>query len=139
MLNKKGFTLVELLAVIVIMALLISIAVPNVISISQKMKVKMYCEKVKLIESDAKLYGQDNIDSVTDGTITTVSVSDLIKNNYLKKDDSKCVIGDSSNPCVKDSRDNSMMDNDQISLSIVNKRVSANYIYKTADNGVCSE
>src|SRR5574344_183069 len=150
MFNKKGFTLVELLAVIVIMALLISIAVPNVISISQKMKVKMFCEKIKLIESDAKLYGQDNIDSVSDGTLTSVSVSELIKKNYLKKDDDKCVIGDTSNPCVKDPRDGSIMDNETITLSVgfkdattgkvvATNRVQAQYNYKDTDTNTCTE
>lgn len=31
--NKKGFTLVELLAVIAILAILVALAIPNVISI----------------------------------------------------------------------------------------------------------
>lgn len=36
--NKKGFTLVELLAVIVVLAIIITIAVPGTIAVSNKIK-----------------------------------------------------------------------------------------------------
>ena len=39
--NKNGFTLVELLAVIVILSLLIAIAVPSSITIGNKIKEKL--------------------------------------------------------------------------------------------------
>ena len=38
--NKKGFTLVELLAVLVIMGIIITIALPSVFKISSNMKVR---------------------------------------------------------------------------------------------------
>lgn len=58
--SKKGFTLVEVLAVICILGALVAIAVPSVIFVSNKLKTKMYCTKLETIESSAKLYGQDN-------------------------------------------------------------------------------
>ncbi len=57
--NSKGFTLVELLAVIVILAILITIAVPSTIGISNKLKENMFCKKIDSIEVAAKLYGED--------------------------------------------------------------------------------
>ncbi len=57
--NKKGFTLIELLAVIALLGLLAAIAVPSVISIANRMKKDMYCTKITVLESNAKLWGQD--------------------------------------------------------------------------------
>jgi type IV pilus assembly protein PilA len=58
--NKKGFTLVELLAVLVILSLLMVIAVPASINVSKKVKAKMYNNKVSLIKDAALLWAQDN-------------------------------------------------------------------------------
>lgn len=58
--NKKGFTLVELLAVLVIMSLLMVIAIPATTSISNKIKQKMLTTKMNLASQAAVLYGQDN-------------------------------------------------------------------------------
>lgn len=57
--NKKGFTLVELLATIAIIAIIAVIAVPAVTKVSQDTKAKMYDTKVKLIEQAAKAAYQD--------------------------------------------------------------------------------
>lgn len=57
--NKKGFTLVEILAVLVLIGLLLGIAIPGINKISSNMKNKSYNKKVNLIESAAILWGQD--------------------------------------------------------------------------------
>ena len=46
--KKNGFTLVELLAVIVILAIILLIAVPNVIGIIDKAKKDSYCSTAKM-------------------------------------------------------------------------------------------
>lgn len=92
--NKKGFTLVELLGVIVIMALLVAIAVPSTISISNRLKVKMYCSKIDSIETAAQLYGEDHQDSFTETFVQdgasyksrSLFVKDLVESGNLKKD-----------------------------------------------------
>ncbi len=66
--KKNGFTLVELLAVIVLIALLLVIAVPNALKMSSRVKEKAYDTKVDLIEQAAKNYGQSNIGFVRMGT-----------------------------------------------------------------------
>ena len=88
--NKKGFTLVELLAVIVILAIIITIAVPSTIAVSNKIKKKMYNTKVDMIMDAAKMYGQDNsskVNSDENSCNVLVKVSDLINGGYVKKDD----------------------------------------------------
>ena len=104
--NRNGFTLVELLAVIVIMALLVAIAVPSTISISNRLKTKMYCSKIDSIETVAQLYGEDHRDSFSDNYVQdgesykskTLTVKDLVDSGSLKKDQQE-------SPYVVDPRD----------------------------------
>ena len=82
--NKKGFTLVELMAVIVILGILMGVAVPNALGIYKNMKIKYFCEKVSTIEQAATLYGQDKYgEEVTTNSnelsLAKVSVLDLVK------------------------------------------------------------
>lgn len=88
--NNKGFTLVELLAVIVVLAIIIGIAVPSAISVSNKSKVKMYKTKIDLILRAAELYAQDI------HRADTIPVGTLAQKGYIKYDtkytkDGNCV------------------------------------------------
>ena len=138
--KNKGFTLAELLAVIVIMALLLTIAVPSVIGISNKIKTNMFCSKIEDIESAAKLYGEDYRDEIPD-TGKTITVYNLIENNLFKKEDNNC---DKSTPypnstCVQDPRNGSALDAKTIKITIKNKRVFAEYQLDEADKNVCKK
>lgn len=122
--NNKGFTLVELLAVIVILAILITIAVPSTISISNRLKKNMYCSKIDSIEVEAKLYGEDRKDSFTENLVMTdgtypsrkLTVKDLIEAGYLKKDNN-------TEPYILDPRDNSSMDSLELNVYVKYNRV----------------
>lgn len=83
--NKKGFTLVELLAVIVILGVLTAIAVPSVLGISKKIKSNMYDSKIKTIEVAAELWADDHKSDCL-SQINTLKVGQLIP-DYLKADD----------------------------------------------------
>lgn len=65
--KKNGFTLVELLAVIVLLGLLMAIAIPSALTMSSKVKAKAYNTKIDLIESAGKTYGQSNLSLVRRG------------------------------------------------------------------------
>ena len=58
--NKKGFTLVEVISVIALLGLIIGLAVPGVMRSSKKAKERTLNTKIKNIEKAAVMYGQDN-------------------------------------------------------------------------------
>ena len=58
--NKKGFTLVEVLSVIILLGLLMSLAGVGVIRAQTKAREKTLATKVKNIENAAVLYGQNH-------------------------------------------------------------------------------
>ncbi|MDD4705873.1 MAG: type II secretion system protein [Bacilli bacterium] len=60
--ENKGFTLVEILAVITIMSMLVVIAIPATQSIARKANEKMYNSKIDIAIQSAKLWAIDNID-----------------------------------------------------------------------------
>lgn len=93
--NKNGFTLVELLAVIVILSILIVIAVPNALSMSSKVKEKAYLTKIENIENAAKLYGENHINGVKNSNCAVFDIGNnknikkVTKQNYKSCDSSK--------------------------------------------------
>ena len=62
--NNKGFTLIEVLSVIVLLGLLVGIAVPNVMRGNKKAKERTLLSKIENIEKAAVLYGQDNREKI---------------------------------------------------------------------------
>ena len=74
--KKNGFTLVELLAVIVILAIILLIAVPNVIGIIDKAKKDSYCSTAKLAFKSVeyyKLQEADAINAIPEGGNITIT------------------------------------------------------------------
>ena len=114
--NNKGFTLVELMAVIVILAIIIGIAVPGSIAISHKIKVKMYNTKVNMIEQAAELYVQES--SSVLGDVTCFKVQELIDKGYVKKDEAQNVI---------DPRDNSSLNDIKVCVEKKDRRYKAEF------------
>ena len=63
--DNKGFTLVEVLAVIVILGVLMAIMIPNVGNIIQKNKSDSYDSLKKSLVAAAKVYISDNRYEIT--------------------------------------------------------------------------
>lgn len=101
--NKKGFTLSEILVVIAIIGVIAVIAVPSVIFVNKRINVKLYNQKVINIEKAAELYASQNKSLFDGSSEVEISVADLINNNYLENDgkcgDSDCLV----NPTDKSS------------------------------------
>lgn len=99
--SKKGFTFVELLAVIVLIGLVIGISVPTIRYADRKFHQKAYNTKIELIKHAAENYGDDYKEVIIDesNTLTysdpstnqtykaiNVKVRDLLNNGYISKD-----------------------------------------------------
>lgn len=65
-LNNRGFTLIEVLAVIVILVIIVAIAIPNISASLDRQTCKTTENKAKLIESAAQFYVSDNRNAVRD-------------------------------------------------------------------------
>ncbi len=122
--NKKGFTLVELIGVVVILGIIIGIAVPSYIAVSNNIKEKNYNQKIDNIKSKALEYATDNnVESIT------IPVKALIEEGYLAEE----------NP---DNGDNEKITNplggylDCANIDIV--RTDDSYDIKLSDTSNCS-
>ena len=74
---KKGFTLVELLAVIAILGIIVGISIPVYLGISNKVKQSVYETKVENIKAKASVYASDTNNYVFD-------VKTLIENGNIE-------------------------------------------------------
>ncbi len=115
--NKKGFTLVELLAVIVLLGVLIGIAVPSVLGISKKVKEKMRDSKLDTIEVAIEQWAEDNKMNCYD--LEDMQLKDLIP-SYIKPDDK-------TSDDVKDPVDNKSLNEKQISDFVDVDKICGNF------------
>lgn len=150
--NNKGFTLIEILAVITIITLLTVVAVPSALVFQENMKKKMYCSKVDTIERAGRLYGSDVKETIKGDKIAErscslvmesgmsscqfISINALMAKGYLKKEldhvkstDDKKVYDEFLDPRTWVS-----MKNDYVLVYVDNERVYAKYVYKKIDD-----
>lgn len=80
--NKKGFTLIELMGVIIIIGVIALIAFSSFVGISRRMKEQAYKNKVKLIETKAENYANET------GFLDT-NVATLVDKGFLEADNNK--------------------------------------------------
>jgi len=142
--NKKGFTLVELLAVIVIMAILITIAVPGIMRIMNSLKTQSLCSKIEIIESAALEYAGDYYSNKKNTNaskviLDNVSLADLVNMGYLSKDDDDCTLYSATSPCVINPEDSSVLDYNVVQIWSTNNRLYASYLYteEQKNNKIC--
>lgn len=97
--DRKGFTLVELISVFAILGLIMILAIPNILTTYDNILINNYINKLLTIQIAAEKYankeikdeiksyamGQDNGDPVP--TCKTITPAELISLGYLKSDD----------------------------------------------------
>lgn len=130
-LNKRGFTIVELIAVIGVLSLLIIIAIPALGSTSKNVKQKIYDTKVKMIINGAVMYGQDHMAELlsAEGNQIEKTIAELIP-AYIDKDEDAKENCQDDNTCVKDPRTSGVyLDQDEEIIIVIkmdsNRKVTA--------------
>ena len=84
--NKKGFTLVELLAVIVILGFLMILVIPTYIYIFNGIKRDSLSAKISEIETAAFKYGSSIKDEIKEQRCQSITIDDLIKKGLIESD-----------------------------------------------------
>ncbi len=95
--KKKGFTLTELLGVIIILGLIALIIFPNVNKSIRNSKKKLYDRQVGLIEENARKWGVDHASMLPESGAYYLELTELIKGGYITGKE------------IKDPRDESTM------------------------------
>lgn len=125
--NKKGFTLVELLAIITLLMALLVLVFPSVLEMIQKKQQEIDQSKLELIYSAADTYMNNNKDTYpqTAGNIYCISVQTLADEHLLPFE------ADDSVLYTDDSKD---------TLTIVRIAIGKNSknAYSVPKNGTCS-
>ena len=88
--NKRGFTLVELIAVVAILGLIALIVYPAIGSVIRNSRESTYNDQVAVIESAAKNWSIDNASTLPDnGTVYRLPVNTLLEEGYISDDEVK--------------------------------------------------
>lgn len=80
--SRSGFTLVEIVIVVAIIAIALSIAIPNYIAISQTTKRTVCINNLKKIIGSVEQYAMEN--NVDAGTKLSPSQEDEVYSKYLR-------------------------------------------------------
>ena len=137
--NKKGFTLTELMAVIVIIAIIILIAVPSIMAINKNMNKRVYEKKKETIITAAEIYANNNPNIFDNASMVKVFVRDLIALNYLsydvKNNDNNCINNaiNGNNGCMLNPVNKESMNNDYVILIKKSVGVEVEY-YESGTN-----
>ena len=83
--NKKGFTLIELMGVIIIIGLLIILAIPSITNLLNDEEENISSAMEKVLLQAGELYTQDNsgIYPKTEGNVYCVTLKELVDEEYL--------------------------------------------------------
>ena len=89
--NNKGFTLVEVLAVLILVSVIMVIAIPSIGSSMSRAKNKENASNIKIPESAAGFYVSDykhNVKWSSDEQKECyVTINELLNNDYISEDD----------------------------------------------------
>lgn len=99
--NKKGFTIIEVVASIAIVLFITAMVIYNVAGMSDKSKNEIYKDKINLALIKAKEYGNDNLDSLTT-SCKGITIGDLINMNYLAEEENGKIYDPRTNESMND-------------------------------------
>lgn len=84
--NKKGFTLAEVLGVIIILGLLVIVSFPPLLAQLKKSQNKLSDATLKILGTATEQYIEDHPSQypMTNGTVYYIKLETLVLNGYLK-------------------------------------------------------
>lgn len=88
--KNKGFTLVEMLIVIIILGVLLILVIPNLTGLVADQKEKSLKIHLDNVEQATKLYIVKNRGTVLSGNSYTLNYQTLINQRYIDEDDIIC-------------------------------------------------
>lgn len=117
---KKGFTLIEILAVIIVLGIIGLIVFPTVSELIKKSRENLYNDQLEEIKLASEKWAYKNIDKLPnkENESVTITLLELKKNGLLPLD-------------IRDPRDNNLLSN---GLSIVITYKSNDYEYSIEEN-----
>ncbi len=117
--NKKGFTLVELLGVIVIITLILLVALPTLTNVVKNKEGEIEELEEDVIIESTKLFIENNIDQYEkiDNAVYCIPLITLKNNEYLKNVNSSNILNEKA----------------------VKVTVKKDFVYELVDNNKCSE
>ena len=121
--NKKGFTIVELITVMALLTIIILIAYPNFSSLSEKAKDKYDYTTEILLRNAAKIYVNNNTDEINSALETQekvcIPIGKLMAYEYLASD-------------ISDLKGNKLKSNSCVNVSKKIEDEKTSYIYETS-------
>lgn len=85
--DKKGFTLVELLAVVAILAAIALVVTPTVINQLKKSREKAYVEQTHILEETAERWSVKNANRLEENSKYYLDIDTLVNEGYLDNKD----------------------------------------------------
>jgi len=136
--NNKGYSLIELLAALIILGLILLVVIPAVSRLLLNNEVKEYNNYLKIIEAGSKSYADrmyDSLGSSNDNGCIEVELEELIKKKYIKK------FNDDSVTCSGKVRLNNQKGNlkTTINITCVNKKNEITFEHKKIGAETCVE
>lgn len=118
--NKKGFTISEVLVVLVIIGIILGISIPSIVNVRKKSNERLLESKKDIILVAAELYAKDK-GWTSDGY---VYVYELIKDDYVKKEVNsgvnKCTGENTSDGCIINPVNDESLNNQKILVKVMN-------------------
>lgn len=131
---NKGFTLVELMAVLVLIVIIASIGYAGITAVQRNINQNLWEATVEEIETGAVKYGQDNLNALNtnetcniDGSETRncieVTVEFLINSNYIDTDE----VDDNEKEIITNNVTGEIVNDNIVYIYLENNRVYAQY------------
>lgn len=131
--NNKGFTLIELIVTIIILAMILSIGAYSIISIVKDSKENNYQTVIKSIKSAVETYAieckyNDNDNDIIDCTDNQITLGELVRYGYLsgnakvddKNDENYTIVNPKDNVSISNCTISYTNNNGKITVSAVN-------------------